>query len=279
MIDKDNVESISGLAAMQKGMFFSYSVDTESDAYVEQFDFTGAGTLDADLLRTALAALSRHYSVLRTIFSFRNTDDPYQVVLKEWSPPLDVLDLREAPDIDQAVSEFKAADRAAGFTLDKDVLIRATLIRIADQRWRLIITFHHIIVDGWSLGPLFGTLFGYYDELARTGAIQQRHEAHPYREYIGWSARQHTQDARQHWAGVLDGYDRPAALPTDRRAEGYHGATHSFTLPEDLHAGLKRFVQQEQVTSSAVFQAAWAVVLQKFTYTDDVVFGSVVSGR
>lgn len=279
MIDKDNVESISALAAMQKGMFFSYSVDTDSDAYVEQFDFTGSGTLDADLLRTALAALSRHYSVLRTIFSFRNTDEPYQVVLKEWSPPLDELDFGDRLDTDKAVAEFKAADRARGFILDQDVLLRATLIRVAEQRWRLIITFHHIILDGWSLGPLFGTLFGYYDELARTGSIQQQHEAHPYREYIGWYERQHTEAARRHWAGVLDGYEQPVALPTDPRAAGYAGATHSFTLPDDLHAQLKRFVQQERVTPSAVFQAAWGVVLQKFAYTDDVVFGSVVSGR
>lgn len=279
MVDKDSIESISGLAAMQKGMFFNYAIDTESDAYVEQFDFSGTGELNADHMRAALAALSRHYSVLRSVLSFRNTDDPYQVVLKEWAPEFARVDCAGSPDTDEAVTAFKAADRTRGFDLTKDVLLRATLIDTGEKQWHFIFTFHHIILDGWSLGPLFGTLFGYYDELVRTGSVQQRHEARPYSDYIGWYERQRSEDAHRYWVDELDGYEKPAVLPTSRSADGYHGATHRFTLPGDLYDELKRFAQQNQVTQSAVFQAAWGIVLQKFNYTDDVVFGSVVSGR
>ncbi|MER6911900.1 amino acid adenylation domain-containing protein [Streptomyces sp. NPDC000594] len=279
MVDKDNIESISGLAAMQKGMFFNYAVDSASDAYVEQFDFTGTGEMNAGHMRTALAALSRHYSVLRSVFSFRNTDDPYQVVLKEWAPALDLLDLTGSPDTERAVADFKTADRARGFDLSKDVLLRATLIETGGERWHFVFTFHHIILDGWSLGPLFGTLFGYYDELVRTGSLQQRRETRPYRDYFAWYERQRGADAHRYWADELDGYERAAVLPTSRSGDGYRPATHRFTLPDTLHDGLKRLAQRTEVTQNAVFQAAWGVVLQKFNYTDDVVFGSVVSGR
>ncbi|PSL55784.1 amino acid adenylation domain-containing protein [Saccharothrix carnea] len=279
MVDKDNIESISGLAAMQKGMLFSHAVDTGSDAYVEQFDFVIAGEVDVEHLRTALAGVSRTYSVLRTIFSYRNTDEPYQIVLKDWAPALDVRDYRDRPELDRDVEEFKVADRAKGFDLSTDVLLRATLIRVGDRRWRLVFTFHHIILDGWSLGPLFGTMMGYYEELTTSGSFQPRHEVLPYRDYIAWYERQRGEDARRYWAEVLDGYENEAVLPADPRPGSYRGATHRFVLPAELHEGLKRFAQEAQVTQSAVFQAAWGVVLQKFNYADDVVFGSVVSGR
>lgn len=279
MIAKEDIESIAGLASMQRGMFFSYAVDTASDAYVEQFDFTGTGELDVERLREALAATSRHYSVLRTVFSFRNTDDPYQVVLRERPPLLEVVDLRGEHDASRAVAEHKTADRARGFDLTRDVLLRASVLWTGAGGWHLVITFHHIILDGWSLGPLFATLFGYYDELVRTGAVRQRHEAHPYRDYLAWYERQRGEDARRHWADVLDGYEQAAVLPTNRVADGYRSLTHRFTLNSGLHAGLKQVAQQARVTQSSVFQAAWGVVLQKFNYSDDVVFGSVVSGR
>lgn len=289
MVDTDNIESVSGLASMQKGMFFSYAVDTGSDAYVEQFDFTGTGEVDADLLRAALTATSRHYSVLRTVFSFERTDDPYQLVLKEWPPRLEAVDYRDRDDADLAVEEFKAADRARGFDLSGDVLLRAAVIWTGDDRWRLVVTFHHIILDGWSLAPLFQTWFGYYDELVRTGSLTQRYEARPYADYIAWYEDRHDEDeARRFWAEALEGYERPASLPRDRRgaplsAPGrtadYVDATHRFELPQNLHDGLISLARRLAVTPNSVFQTVWGVVLQKFNHTDDVVFGSVVSGR
>ncbi|MGW6580019.1 non-ribosomal peptide synthetase [Streptomyces globisporus] len=279
MVEKNNIESISGLAAMQKGMLFTYVADGASDAYVEQFDFTGAGEIDAGHLREALAALSRQYDILRSVFSFRNTDDPYQVVMKEWAPPLDVLDHEASPDPAHALAAFKEADRARGFDLSKDVLLRATLIRTGPRRWHLVLTFHHIILDGWSLGPLFAALFDHYDSLVRTGAAARHPRVRPYGDYVEWAGRQGTDEARRFWADELDGYERPAGPPAARTADGFRAATHRFVLPDELYDGLKRFARESRVTQSAVFQAAWGVVLQKFHYTDDVVFGSVVSGR
>ncbi|MEU4175688.1 amino acid adenylation domain-containing protein [Streptomyces sp. NPDC026589] len=284
MIEKENIQSVSGLAAMQKSMFFSYAVDTNTDAYVEQFDFAGSGAVDAEYLSTALGALSQHYSVLRTIFSFRNTDEPYQIVLKEWAPTLEVIDYSELPESGPSIAAFKKADRTRGFDLTRDVLLRATLIRTGEESWHLIFTFHHIILDGWSLGPLFGTLFRYYAELVRSGEFEQQYESRPYSDYITWYERQRDDDAQQYWADILEGYERAASLVPDQphpgqQPDGYRGVNHRFTLPDELHDGLKRFAQQAHLTQSAVFQAAWGVVLQKFTYSEDVVFGTVVSGR
>jgi amino acid adenylation domain-containing protein len=280
MIEPSNIESVSGLAAMQKGMFFTYAADTETDAYVEQFCFVGTGDLDVDLLGAALTATSRHYSVLRTVFASGRTDEPYQLVLRDWPPLVETVDYRDRADSERAVTEFLAADRAQGFDLAADVLMRAALITVADGHWRLVLTFHHIILDGWSLAPLFRTWFEYYDELVRTGSLTQRHEARPYADYIAWYEEQHDQDqAKQYWSDALDGYERPAGIPRESDGTGYRHGNHRFELPQRLTDELTRLSRQLAVTPNVVFQTAWGVLLQKFNYTDDVVFGSAVSGR
>ena len=278
MTDRENIQAVTGLAAMQKSMFFSYALDAETEAYVEQFDFTGSGPVDVQRLRDALDATGRHYGVLRTTFSFKNTDSPYQIVLKNRKLPLDTLDLSRDPDPEAAVAAFKTGDRARGFDLSADPLFRATLVDVGGDRWHLVLTFHHIILDGWSLGPLFRTWFGYYEELGR-GEFVQRHEAHSYDEYISWYERQGDASAREYWSRALEGYERAVGLPRSRESEDYTTGQQSWLLTAEVRERLAAVARDLRVTESTLFLAAWGLLLQKFTYADDVVFGSVVSGR
>ena len=237
MTDRKNIQAVTGLAAMQKSMFFSYALDAETEAYVEQFDFIGSGPVDVQRLRDALDATGRHYGVLRTTFSFKNTDSPYQIVLKNRELPLDTLDLSRDPDPEAAVAAFKTGDRARGFDLSADPLFRATLVDVGGDRWHLVLTFHHIILDGWSLGPLFRTWFGYYEELGR-GEFVQRHEAHSYDEYISWYERQGDASAREYWSRALEGYERAVGLPRSRESEDYTTGQQSWLLTAEVRERL-----------------------------------------
>ncbi len=278
MINKADIQTVFGLAAMQKSMLLAHALDPDSGAYIEQFDFTLEGTVDVDAMRRAFGSLSREYAVLRTVFSFRNTDDPYQLVLREWEPPLVVEDVRGTASVDEAVRRIKDADRSRGFDLGQDVLFRATLLRVGEEDWRLVLCFHHIILDGWSLGPLFGALIRYYEQYVSTGQAVQEVEPTPYADYVRWYEAQDPRRARDHFRDLLDGYEKPAVLPATP-ADGYTTAVHRFSLPDAVNAGLSDVAQRERLTLSALFQAAWGVLLQRYNYVDDVVFGSVVSGR
>lgn len=279
-MDTANIESVSPLTAMQKGMYFSYAVDEKTTAYVEQFDFTFEGDIDPDALRQAVDATARHHAVLRTAFSFRNTDEPYQIILKERELPIDTIDLPLEVDVATAIADIRAAERRRSFHLADDPLLRVTLVNALTGPHHLIITFHHIILDGWSLGPLLGTLFGYLTDAMAGREVVASREAFPYRNYLTWLGQQDAADSRAYWEEALSDHERTALLPTTDTTDAepeFH--THRVTLSAATTAALDETARTLRVTPSTVFQTAWGIVLQKYNHNDDVVFGTVVSGR
>jgi len=291
MLTKDNVQDICSLTPMQEGMLLHQAREPGSSAYVEQFDFALDGPVDAQALQAAFAALVGKYDALRTIFSYRKTDQPRQVVLRRRDARLHTEAIR-APDAghereqeERAIDAWKAADRARGFDLSADMLVRLALLSAAPDRHRLILTFHHIVLDGWCMPTLLGDLFGFYERLrdAPGLAIEER-EAHPYRDYLRWIAGQDRAQAAAFWSEALAGYEAEAGVPYADRA-GAAGATdvahaeHAFSLGTALTARLSAVARAHRVTFSSLFQAAWGVLLQKINHVDDVVFGTVVSGR
>ncbi len=279
MIRKENIQDIYGLSPMQKSMLLNYALNPSSSAYVEQFDFTICGDVEPQRMDWALARVSEHYDILRTVFSYRKTDLPRQVVLKSWATQLSLQDLRNSPNIEESVEAFKIADRQKGFDLSSDVLLRGALLQTGDHNWRFVFTFHHILMDGWSLAPLFGVLINYYENYENSDKPAINKETHPYREYIRWLEGQNTEDARTFWTDYLAGYEKPAVLPSYGNSEPYRHATYTFQLNADLTQSMKALAQNRHMTVNTVFQVAWGLLLQKYNYSRDVVYGNVVSGR
>jgi hypothetical protein len=126
MIDKQDIEDIYSLSPMQESMLIQYAIDRTTTAYVEQFDFTLRGELDVDRVDGSLNALIAKYAVLRTVFSFGNTETPWQIVLKRRTASAHRADLRDMdPDARVAyVERFKRDDREKGFDLSGGLLLR-----------------------------------------------------------------------------------------------------------------------------------------------------------
>ncbi|TCP55914.1 amino acid adenylation domain-containing protein [Tumebacillus sp. BK434] len=280
---KENIQDIYSLSPMQKGMLLNHAVDPTSAAYTEQFDFRIGGEVEPERMQWALNKLSARHDILRTVFSYRKTDEPRQVVLKSRPPEFTVLDLRDAGSVEMAeaaVEAFKTEQRGRGFDLSGEVLVRGALLQLADGAWSFVFTFHHILLDGWSLAPLFQELFGYYDNWTLGAPDTAAPPAQPYADYIRWLQQQDEARAAAYWQDYLEGYEKAAVLPTLSGAEGaYAHATHVFQLPASITAELSTFAKERGLTVNTVFQTAWGVVLQKYNYTRDVVFGNVVSGR
>ncbi|WP_172844398.1 non-ribosomal peptide synthetase [Tumebacillus algifaecis] len=275
MTRKENIQDIYGLSPMQKGMLLNHAVDPTSSAYTEQFDFRIGGDVDPERMEWALNRLSERHEILRTVFSYRKTDEPRQVVLKSRPPEFTVIDLREEQAPEALVEQFKTEQRERGFDLSAEVLVRGALLRLADQKWSFVFTFHHILLDGWSLAPLFQELFGFY---ASATDVEQR-AVPPYADYIRWLQKQDETLAVNYWQQYLDGYEKAVTLPASAATDSYAHATHRFQLPNELSAELSAFAQARNITVNTIFQTAWGVVLQKYNHTRDVVFGNVVSGR
>ncbi|SFR11785.1 non-ribosomal peptide synthase/polyketide synthase [Paenibacillus sp. cl130] len=278
----EELENMYPMTPMQKGMLFHNMLDFQSSAYVEQSTFELKGTLDLTAFAASLDLLVKRHSALRTNFRSDLQDQPLQVVYRNKRGELYVEDIREKEKTaqEQYIEEFTRRDQQRGFDLAKDALMRVSILRTSDDSYHFVWSFHHIIMDGWCLSLVTNEVFGGYTALTE-GKPPQLPVVTPYSRYIEWLERQNRQEAAEYWSGYLWGYEETAVLPQAKtgKTQGYEAEYLEFDLGIDLTRALLQLAKQEQVTINTLMQTAWGVLLQKYNRTEDVVFGSVVSGR
>ncbi len=276
------LENIYPMTPMQKGMLFHNMLDSRSSAYVEQSTFELKGTLDLAAFSASLDLLVQRHSALRTNFRSDLQDEPLQVVYRNKRGELYVEDIREKEKVaqEQYIEEFARRDQQKGFDLAKDTLMRVSILRTSDDSYHFVWSFHHIIMDGWCLSLVTNEVFGGYTALTE-GKPPQLPVVTPYSRYIEWLEGQNRQEATEYWNDYLRGYEETAVLPQAKtgKTQGYEAKYLEFDLGIDLTTALLQLAKQEQVTINTLMQTAWGVLLQKYNRTEDVVFGSVVSGR
>ncbi|MBG0830941.1 amino acid adenylation domain-containing protein [Planomonospora sp. ID67723] len=261
------LEDILPLSPLQQGLYFHAVFDEAApDVYTAQLVLELEGPLDAARLRRAAARLLGRHPNLRTSFRQRANGDPVQLVHRRVDPPwLEVSG--EDPD------QVAARERARRFDLARPPLIRFALVRLAPQRHRLIITNHHILLDGWSTPLLAAEFLALY-----TGF--EPPPAPPYKNYLAWLVRQDRAAAGAAWERALSGLDGPTLIAPglEGRAPAEPGRVRAH-LSEDFTGRLTAVLRSRSLTLNTVIQGAWAILLALITGRDDVVFGGTVSGR
>jgi amino acid adenylation domain-containing protein len=180
--------------------------------------------------------------------------------------------------------KFLDEDRLRGFDLTQAPLMRLTLIQVADASAILVWSFHHLILDRWSVDLVQQEVWSAYQTLVK-GQPPQFNALRPYREYIGWLQDQDLNRAEKYWRQLLSGFTAPTVLGVDQapptRAGHQEGSYNSekVTLPEAAASALSRWARQQQLTVNTVVQGAWALLLSRYSGSEDVVFGTTVSGR
>ncbi|SPE64234.1 Linear gramicidin synthase subunit D [Streptomyces netropsis] len=274
------VEDILPLSPLQQGLLFHAVYDEESaDIYAVQLVLEIEGPLHADSMRLAAAALLRRHANLRAAFLHEKFDEPVQLIPREVELPWDRTDLSLLPEGEREAEweRWLAADRARRFDLTKPPLIRFTLVTMAPDRFRLVISNHHILLDGWSMPVLLRELFELYGTQGYPGGLPR---VTPYRDYLTWLTKQDPAAARTAWSKALGGLEEPSLLAPVERGRG-HGFPElvSVDLPVSLTEALAGQARSGGRTLNTLLQATWAIALGQLTGRDDVVLGSVVSGR
>ncbi|WP_181763539.1 non-ribosomal peptide synthetase [Streptomyces albidus (ex Kaewkla and Franco 2022)] len=272
------------LTGLQKGLLF-HAVDAQQqDEYLVRCAMDLEGPLDAAAMRAAAEALFVRHHNLRACFVYSGLTEPVQVVPAQVELPWREFDLT-AEGIEDAGVRLEELTQQLGsepFTVEEAPLARGALIRVAQDRHRLVLTMHHLLVDGWSLPLVVRDLLHLYDADGDTTALPQ---VSPFRDYMTWYARQETAPALDAWRTALSGVTTPtlAARPCADRPAQTPGTTpvthHTRELSEAQTAALTGVARELGVTVSTVVQGAWAVTLGWLTGQDDVVFGTTVSGR
>ncbi|WP_343243644.1 non-ribosomal peptide synthase/polyketide synthase [Streptomyces sp. SID13726] len=273
------VEEALPLGPLQEGFFFHALVDgSEHDAYVVQQVVELTGPVDGTLLHTAALRLLDRHAPLRACF--RQTPDgrPVQLIASGVELPWREVDLTAQDDstVRRALAEAIAADeRAHRFDLARPPLMRCALIRLGEDRSRLVLTFHHIIADGWSLPVLHRELLALYGE--NPAPLP---EVAPYRAYLGRIAGADREAARTAWRTALAGVEEPTRLVEAPATAGpIEPAQIRVELSERVTARLAARARERGVTLGTVVQGAWGLLLGRMTGRQDVLFGTTVAGR
>ncbi|CAM5357910.1 amino acid adenylation domain-containing protein [Streptomyces chartreusis] len=277
---RSQVEDVWPLSPLQEGLLFHAAFDSDGpDVYQGQRLLDLDGPVDADLLRTSWEALVARHPVLRAGFRRRKSGEAVQVIAREVELPWRMEDLSDLDEETAAarLAELAAEDRAQRFNLAAPPLLRMLLVRLAENRHRLIVTSHHIIMDGWSMPVLLHDLTAVY---AAGGDAAKLPEPTSYRDYLAWLGRQDKDMARQAWRGELLGAEQPtlvAAADTGRTPVLPESLIAD--IPEKLTGELTGLARQHGLTVNTLIQGAWAMVLARLTGRTDVVFGATVAGR
>ncbi|MFJ3670272.1 non-ribosomal peptide synthase/polyketide synthase [Streptomyces sp. NPDC090106] len=273
------VEEALPLGPLQEGFFFHALVDgAENDAYVVQQVVELTGPVDGTLLRTAARRLLDRHAPLRACFRQTAEGRPVQLVATGLELPWREVDLTAQEDgtVRQALAEAVAADeRTHRFDLARPPLMRCALIRLGEERSRLLLTFHHIVADGWSLPVLHRELLALYGE--NPAPLP---EVAPYRGYLARIAGADREAALAAWRTALAGVEEPTRLVEAPAPVGpVEPAQIRVELPERLTARLAARARERGVTLGTLVQGAWGLLLGRTTGRQDVLFGTTVAGR
>jgi hypothetical protein len=250
------------------------------------------GPLHVRALQHSLNAIVRRHEVLRTTFAVIE-GQPVQAVMPQFTLTLPVIDLGLLPTSERAteVQQRITTEAQTPFDLIRGPLLRATLLRLGEAEHVLLLTMHHIIADGWSIGVFVRELATLYETFS-TGKpdttswsplpelpIQYADFTVWQREWLEGGA---LEEQLRYWQRQLGGSLPVLALPTDHprpAVQSFHGAKHTLALPLALTEALKALSQQEQSTLFMALLAAFKVLLHRYTNQTDIVVGSPIANR
>ncbi|MEM9302261.1 MAG: amino acid adenylation domain-containing protein [Pseudomonadota bacterium] len=277
-----DIQDIYPLSPTQQGLLFHSLLEPDNGAYVVQVAFTLEGELDRDAFEAAWRSVQARHDVLRTAFAWERLERPLQVVGRTAVLPIERLDFSGLDDgaRKQALDDWVQSDRERGFDPRRAPLMRLALLRLAPSTTRIVWTYHHLLLDGWSLPLLLREWVMLYREHAG-GAPAALPPARPYRDFIVWLQERDSTEALAFWRDQLSGFEVPTPLafgapePEEQRA----CASVAATLSRGQTDRLKAMARSRRVTLSTLIQSAWALLLHRYSGLQDLVFGLARSGR
>ncbi|QXH69762.1 non-ribosomal peptide synthetase [Pseudomonas asgharzadehiana] len=272
-----DIADIYPLSPMQQGMLFHSRLAQNGGDYINQMRVAVQG-LDVERFRAAWQDSVNNNDVLRTGFIWESEhQQPLQIVQRHAELPFETHDWLERADLEPALQTLAQQQLHQGFDLARPPLLRLAVVRTAPERYEMIYTSHHILMDGWSNSQLLGEVLQRYSGQApapRTGS---------YGDYIAWLKRQDDAASEAFWKQQLARLEEPTLLarsldaPQSESQPG-HGS-HQQLLDREHTQRLGDFARLRKVTLNTLVQGAWLLLLQGYTGQPTVTFGATVSGR
>jgi tyrocidine synthetase III len=283
-LDRKNIENVLALTPTQEGMLFHYLKDPEKNHYFEQLCLEVSVGINQDIFEKAWNVVIENNEMLRTFFRWEKINEPVQVALKKYTINMASIDLSGIQDNGakkRELEKIKDQDRSKKFNL-RQVPFRVILCQFSEQHYYIIISNHHILFDGWSTGIILKEFFQAYDKLNRGERLQVSKGKPLFKEFVKFHPGNHRQKQAKFWSNYLAGMDEGTELPIKSIPHD-----PALTTIKERHVDLEReisdkleiFLKENRITMATFFYFSWGILLQKYCNSDDVVFGTTVSGR
>ncbi|MEM1319026.1 MAG: amino acid adenylation domain-containing protein [Bacteroidota bacterium] len=275
LLDKTNVEDILPLNATQEGLLYHYLNNRNARYYCEQITLELEGPMDREAMEKAWQALLSQHEALRAVFRWEKLRNPVQVIVKD--PKLQAVfeELKNGKATASQIQKIKEQDLTLGFDMET-IPLRLKLIQLGLERHVLLLSYHHILFDGWSLGIVLKELLEHYERLL-VGAEVLRVPRPALKRQLNFLKQQDKEQQCTFWQSYLQ-----EAVPS----YFVKAASTLATVPEWRKETLtltrqpiNDFLAQQQLSLATLLYGVWALVLQQYHNSNDLIFGVVVSGR
>ena len=271
----------------QQRLWFVHQWEPGTPLYNIPCSFRLTGRLDVAALEQSFNELVRRHESLRT--SFSDVDgQPVQVITPSLTVTLLVVDLSSIPGAEHESEALRLATEEARrpFDLTQVPLLRASVLQMAEQEHVLLLTLHHIVSDGWSMGVLFRELSALYNAFSTGKPSPLAELPLQYPDFAVWQRQwlqgEVLEGQLSYWKKQLAKAPAVLDLPTDRPrppVQTYRGARQSLVLSQALTSRLKAISRQESVSLFMTLLAAFQTLLYRYTQCDDILVGSPIAGR
>lgn len=275
------------LSFAQQRIWFLQQLEPDSAAYNIPLAYHLTGPLNLMILRQSLNDLVQRHESLRTTFSIFE-GRPIQVIAPSLTLDIPAVDLRDLPDseAESRARQLAAEDSQQLFNLSRGPLLRVTRLRLAEETHILVLTMHHIISDGWSIGLFFKELTALYNTHLNEKSAPLPELPIQYADFAVWQQEwlqgETLDNQLTYWERTLEGYPSALELPTDRphpKLQTYHGDRRSIWLPQSVTDALRILSQKEKATPFMALVAAFQLLLKRYSGQDDILVGSPIANR
>ncbi len=275
-IQKSNVKDILPLTPMQEGLLFHYLAQ-EKKEYLEHLVIHTTGEIEEPIFRESWNRITADHDMLRSVFKWKKLEKPVQIILHEKQPEI-VVHTQDEMDWNESDATIEQKIQEKGIKLD-EAPFYIILCQYKD-RSSIHFVFHHILMDGWSVGILVKQFLSVYQSLI-TGEQVEQVKYGSFKDYV--VAREKlssVEEEKAYWSEMLEGYQiKRGVRPLFKNQEASVFKKIDWKLPEGLYEEMEQFCQNYHVTMANLFYSAWGLTAQRFIYDTDIVFGTTVSGR
>lgn len=274
------------LSFTQRRFWFIHQLETDQTAYNTPVALKVAGPLDVQCLKHAFNVLIDRHEILRTVFEFVD-NEPRQVVTtrEQLGFEVQLKDLSRIADAKAEARKLALKESRFRFDLHRGPLLRVMIVRLAQDSYVVLLTMHHIVVDGWSFGIITQELMHLYQSLKRGSPVSLPGLDIQYKDFAAWqtgaaNARRMSAE-KNYWVNKFQGDVPILDFSTLTRPvyKTYTSASSRFTLDGKVSRAVGDFSKEHSTTRFSVLTAVLKILISRYTQQNDIVLGTVVAGR